>query len=88
MSSTNHLGKKVVSANSGNTTNSAFLECASRSSSSKRATTDLRSSERCTGPSWAAATFSKRDTIYLREVRALSAKASYATKYSHRLLDQ
>src|SRR3954466_16081269 len=62
MSSTNQRGKNVVSASSGYTTSSTPCPAASCSRSIIRATTCLRLSSRCTGPSCAAATVRTRDT--------------------------
>src|SRR5215207_7250558 len=62
MSATNHRGKNVVSASSGNTTRSQRRSAASVSSPSIRSTTSLRVSARSIGPSWAAPTVSRRVT--------------------------
>ena len=60
-SSIHQRGKKVVSASSGKTTNLEPRESASFSISTSRLTTLLRLSARWMGPSWAAATFRRRD---------------------------
>src|SRR6056297_1349748 len=60
MSSTNHRGKNVVSASSGNTTRSAPWLAASCINTMSRSTTAARSSASWTGPSWAPATVTMR----------------------------
>src|SRR6478609_7356723 len=53
-------GKKVVRANSGNTTRSQPCSAPRRSRSSNRSTTSLREWSRWMGPSWAAPTVTRR----------------------------
>ena len=76
-SSIHQRGKKVVSASSGNTTNFEPRESASFSISTSRLTTLWRLSARLMGPSWAAATFRRRDIPSYLSCRSAGLQARF-----------